>query len=231
MYIYRFLDHPNVLSYYGISYESYDDCNEAYFILLPLASSDLTAYMKNNSLHLNQKIWICLSIARGMEFIHSYQIVHRDLKPDNIFIFDGDNEEEPLICIADMGIAVTTSDSTLRQTCACGTFGYMSPEMIEQKENLTTPILMKSDVFSFAFVVYELLSGTRPFDGDNIGGIAMKMLAAKHKNVPPLEVPSCNDELSEIIYSCWNWLPNDRPDFKIIVNKLEVLYSSLKSKQ
>lgn len=226
MNLFRLLDHPNVLSFCGMSYEI-DDNSEFFYILSPLASSDLTNFMKKNELDTRMITWICLSIAKGMEFIHSFNIVHRDLKPDNIFIYEGENSKEPLIRIGDLGIAVTVSDTSIGHTVSCGTNGYMAPEMLEAQEIVATGALMKIDLYSFGSLLYEIISGERPFNKLNPMAIAAKMVDAKQKDIMPLEIPSCHPTLKKLLKSCWSWYPSKRPDFSSVVHQLENLYSLL----
>jgi serine/threonine protein kinase len=120
---------------------------------------------------------IGFKICGALEYAAKEGIVHRDLKPANIMVASGTE-----IKIADFGAAVLKRSQVV-QTAALGSPYYMSPEQIEGKS-----LTFHSDMYSVGVVLYELLTGSRPFTGANIEELLGKIL--KHEPVPPSAVRS-----------------------------------------
>jgi DNA-binding NarL/FixJ family response regulator/tRNA A-37 threonylcarbamoyl transferase component Bud32 len=117
-----------------------------------------------------------LNIAYGLESIHDAGIVHRDLKPENI-MFRGDDG----LALTDFGISKRiddTSDLTVVGS-VLGTPHYMSPE-----QGRSQPVDARSDLYSAGVILYELLTGKRPFDGDSLPAVIYQHL---HGDIPELE--------------------------------------------
>lgn len=116
-------------------------------------------------------IHICLQILAAARFAHSKGIVHRDLKPQNVMIDDEWN-----VKVTDFGIAHNPVDGDITQTGQMvGTAQYISPEQAQGK-----PVSSSSDLYSVGVVLFEMLTGKVPFDGDSSVAIALK-----HINEPP----------------------------------------------
>lgn len=121
-----------------------------------LSGGSLRAFLhklERTALPMQKLIAISLEIARGMEYIHSQGVIHRDLKPENI-LFD----EEFCLKIADFGIACEAAfcDSLAEDP---GTYRWMAPEMIKRKA-----YNRKVDVYSFGLVLWEMVTGTIPYE-------------------------------------------------------------------
>lgn len=121
-----------------------------------LSGGSLRAFLhklEHTALPMQKLIAISLEIARGMEYIHSQGVIHRDLKPENI-LFD----EEFCLKIADFGIACEAAfcDSLAEDP---GTYRWMAPEMIKLKA-----YNQKVDVYSFGLVLWEMVTGTIPYE-------------------------------------------------------------------
>ncbi len=114
----------------------------------------------------------------ALEYAAKEGIVHRDIKPANIMIADGTE-----VKIADFGAAVLKKSQVV-QTAALGSPYYMSPEQIEGAK----PLTFHSDMYSLGVVLYELLTGKRPFSGANLEELIAKIL--KHEPLPPSELRS-----------------------------------------
>src|SRR5215813_11970372 len=108
---------------------------------------------------------IGFKVCGALEYAFAQGIVHRDIKPANIMIVQGTD-----VKIADFGAAFLRKSQAV-QTAAMGSPFYMSPEQIEQKE-----LTFHSDMYSLGVVLYELLTGKRPFVADNIEGLVKKIL-------------------------------------------------------
>src|SRR5438034_7915965 len=108
-----------------------------------------------------------LAIARAVGYLHDHGIVHRDLKPANVFIENG------TVKIGDYGLskAIGTSQRTA-QTQSVGTVYYMAPEISTGNYN------KQIDVYAAGVILYEMVTGRVPFDGESVGEILMKHLTS-----------------------------------------------------
>lgn len=112
--------------------------------------------LEHQTISLQKLIAFALDIARGMEYIHSQGVIHRDLKPENVLI----NEDNHLK-IADFGIACEEASCDLLADDP-GTYRWMAPEMIKRKS-----YGKKVDVYSFGLILWEMLTGTIPYEDMN----------------------------------------------------------------
>jgi class 3 adenylate cyclase/tetratricopeptide (TPR) repeat protein len=175
------LDHPNVCTIYEIG-ESDDG---QLFIAMPLYDAEtLQTRLARGRLTFDEALPIALQVARGLEHAHASGIVHRDLKPSNIMILpDG------TVKIVDFGIARMHDGAFTDPQTVVGTVPYMSPEQTNG-----APIDCRSDIWSFAIVLHEMLAGRRPFAGDDSHAI----LEAIRQRDPHLTATSYPDVPSGI---------------------------------
>src|SRR5262245_18386334 len=112
-----------------------------------------------------EAIELALQVARGLSFAHENGLVHRDVKPQNVLL-DGDGSAK----ITDFGIAheVDVDGMTITGT-VMGTSTYIAPQQTREQ-----PVDEQTDVYSIGCVIYELLAGEVPFEGDNFVGVAMQ---------------------------------------------------------
>ncbi|XP_058095409.1 serine/threonine/tyrosine-protein kinase HT1-like [Magnolia sinica] len=167
-----------------------------------LSGGSLRAFLhklEHKPLPLQKLITISLDIARGMEYVHSQGVIHRDLKPENI-LFD----ENFCLKIADFGIACEEAycDSLAEDP---GTYRWMAPEMIKHK-----PYGRKVDVYSFGLVLWEMVTGTIPYEEMTPIQAAF---AVVNKNSRPAISAECPAALRALIKQCWALLPEKRPEF------------------
>ncbi|MHA8138437.1 Stk1 family PASTA domain-containing Ser/Thr kinase [Lactobacillaceae bacterium Scapto_B20] len=156
------LNSPNIVKVYGI--EEYDGIQ--YSIIEYVKGSNLKEYIKANpKIPINKVIQIMNQILDAVSVAHRHNIVHRDLKPENVLI-----DEHGNVKIADFGIAIFASEKTRTQTNSIvGSIHYLSPEQV--RGEIATK---QSDIYSLGIIMYELLTGYVPFDGDNPVSIAIK---------------------------------------------------------
>lgn len=115
-----------------------------------------------SALPVGDAVMMGLQIASGLEAAHRKGIVHRDVKPENIMVNDDDHAK-----IMDFGLAKLVGESRLtRPGATVGTVAYMSPEQVQGEE-----IDQRSDVYSFGVLLYEMLTGTVPFQADHVMGM------------------------------------------------------------
>ena len=192
------LNHPNILKTCGLFLGS-EEIEPS--ILLEYCSMDLDNAIKNKILSKVQLACSVYQIACGMKFIHFRKIIHRDLKPKNILI-----SSDGTIKIGDFGISKLISDDGESMTDGMGTLYFMAPEIDEKNYN------EKVDVYSFGVLIYFILS-----NGE------MPKITIKDKFLgKKAEIPKTFTDFSrELIDSCWNFAPEDRPSFENIYNQLK----------
>jgi len=178
------LTHPNIVEIYDVG----EDDGDYYIVMEYIDGKNLKQMLKKRGkLTTAEVVDIMLQITSAMGVAHDGLIIHRDLKPQNILIKD-DGEAK----ITDFGIAMALNATQLTQTnSAMGSVHYFPPEQANGKGST-----LKSDVYSLGIMMYELLTGTLPFRGDNAVEIALK-----HLKEP---VPSIRVELPELPQSIEN---------------------------
>ncbi len=160
------LKHPNLIDLYDIRY---DESGDAWVVMEYVAGASLkdTIDRNPNGLPLDQVRFWFSGIAAGVAYLHDHGIVHRDLKPANIF------EDFGYVKIGDYGLSKFISTSRRSgQTESVGTFHYMAPEIgkgVYGKE---------IDIYALGIVLFEMLTGRTPFDGESSQEIIMKHLTA-----------------------------------------------------
>ena len=156
------LSHPNIVSVLDVG----TDHGLPYMVMEYVDGPDLKDYIRENSpLDLREVIQIMDQILSAVALAHKHNVIHRDLKPQNILIDKIGN-----IKIAYFGIAVALNQSSITQTnSVMGSVHYMSPE--QTRGGLVT---RQSDIYSLGIILYELITGTVPFNGDTPVSIALK---------------------------------------------------------
>ncbi len=198
--------HPNVATVFDA-----DEADDAVFIAMEYVEGrTLRRVIEDERLALPEVLRIATEIARGLAKAHEAGITHRDLKPDNVML-DADGH----VKILDFGLAKlraaeaddpsdNESDFATREGRVLGTPSYMSPE---QAKGQTVDV--RSDVFSLGVVIYEMVSGSRPFTGTT----ATEILIAIDRDPPPpfpreARVPR---DLERVVLACLGKRPEDRP--------------------
>lgn len=156
------LIHPNVVGVYDVDEE--DGLN--YIVMEYVEGYDLKQYISENGMTAPEKaVHIMKQVLSAMALAHRNRIIHRDIKPQNLLIAPDDT-----IKVTDFGIAVALSETSLTQTnTLLGSVHYLSPE--QARGGMATA---KTDIYALGVVLYELLSGAVPFDGESAVSIALK---------------------------------------------------------
>lgn len=191
------LSHPHIVSIY--------DRGEAggnYYIAMEYlrgkSLKDIIA--ENKRLSPSQSIEIAEQILQALQFAHEHDVIHRDIKPHNIVI-NGRNQ----VKVTDFGIARAGTSSRMTETGSIiGTAQYLSPEQAKGKA-----VEQSSDLYSLGIVLYEMLTGTVPFEGENPVAIALKHLS--DDPVPPQTLaPDIPDNLNMVVMKALTKNPASR---------------------
>ena len=176
------LSHPNIV----MIYDAGED-NGLFYIAMELVEGEtLQEIMARGLLPVEQVISIVEQIAAGLEYAHTRKVVHRDIKPANIMLTEGQ------VKVTDFGLAKVTS-SMAASTKVVGTPSYMSPEQITSGS-----LDGRSDIFSLGAMAYEMLTGVRPFQGDNIPAVMFKVM--REEPAPPAVLnPAIHPGLNYIV--------------------------------
>ena len=182
------IKHPNIVS---INDFGRLPDQRPYFVMELLSGRTLAALLKaGGALPARQATRIAMSIASGLEAAHEARVVHRDLKPENVFLIDDEGKE---LRIVDFGAALVMGGSRLtKQGIVFGTPHYMSPEQAGGK-----PVDHRADVYALGIILYEMLTGRVPFEGDTyMGVLTQHMFVAP---TPPSQiVPDLGGKLGAI---------------------------------
>ncbi|KVH98209.1 serine/threonine-protein kinase HT1-like isoform X1 [Cynara cardunculus var. scolymus] len=200
------LKHPNIITFFAACKKPPVFC----IINEYLAGGSLRAFLHQQepySLHPNLVLKLAIDIARGMQYLHSQGIIHRDLKSENLLL-----GEDMCVKVADFGISCLESQCGSAKGFT-GTYRWMAPEMIKEQKHTK-----KIDVYSFAVVLWELLTALTPFDDMTPEQAAF---AVCQKNARPPLAASCPKAFRELINRCWSSKPCKRPGFNEIVKVLE----------
>jgi serine/threonine protein kinase len=157
------LQHPNIVTVFELG----DDRGVPFIAMELLPGADLETLLRSGEpLLLQEQLDIMIQVCRGLHFAHERKVVHRDIKPSNIRVL-----EDGTAKIMDFGIAKLAGSGVTRSGMLIGTVHYMSPEQV-----LGKPLDGRSDIFSVGVILYELLSGKRPFTGESPTEVLYKIV-------------------------------------------------------
>ena len=163
------LSHPNIVSVFDVSRSSDAD----YIVMELIDGLTLKQYMQQKGvLNWREALHFAIQIAKALEHAHSRGIVHRDIKPHNIMVL-----KDGSVKVADFGIARITSSSNTLTREALGSVHYISPEQAKGGR-----VDERTDIYSLGVVLYEMLTGRPPFDGESPVSIAIQHISER----PPL---------------------------------------------
>jgi CHASE2 domain-containing sensor protein/predicted Ser/Thr protein kinase len=175
------LSHPNIVTVYDVG----EDYDLSYIAMEFIEGENLTPYCKIDSLlPVRTVLKIGGVVARALDYAHTQGVVHRDIKPGNIMLL-----KDGTIKITDFGIARIATSSRTRTGIIMGTPTYMSPEQLAGRR-----VDGRSDIFSLGILLYELLTGEKPFKGESITTLMYQIANEPH--------PSPTDYISDIPEPC-----------------------------
>ncbi|OHT01877.1 hypothetical protein TRFO_31225 [Tritrichomonas foetus] len=200
--------HPCLLPFLGITLQ------HPYCILTEYISGG-TLFSRLHRKELNQKILtptnktiIAIGVAHGMEFLHSKNLIHRDLKSLNILL-----DEEGLPFIGDFGLSRSLNTEKDLMTKGVGTSQWMAPEVLNSEH-----YNCKVDVYSFAIIMWELLTEEIPYKDVLDHNVVTQVL---NFNKRPAIPEDCPQNIASFISDCWDRDPDHRPSFQTIVKMLD----------
>lgn len=179
------LQHANIVTVFELG----EDRGVPFIAMELLSGADLDSLLRSGEpLLLQESLDIIIQVCRGLHFAHEHRIIHRDVKPSNIRVL-----EDGSVKIMDFGIAKLGTTDLTKSGMMVGTVHYMSPEQIRAK-----PLDGRSDVFSAGVILYELLSGKRPFVGEGATDVLFKIV---HEPTPLLarDLGDCSQPLQAVI--------------------------------
>lgn len=166
------LSHPNIVSIYDVGQDG-----DIYYIVMEYVKGITLKNMiieNKGPLGITQAVDITMQVARALDHAHKNHIVHRDIKPQNILV-----TEDNIVKVTDFGIARAVNGSTLTYSGdVLGTAYYFSPE--QARGGITDE---KTDIYSLGIVMYEMLTGKVPFEGDSPISVALKHI--QENIIPP----------------------------------------------
>ena len=172
------LEHAAIVPVYDVGHDN----NQLFFVMRYMSGRSLTERIRSRSLSLSQMAHILQRVAAALDYAHNRGVIHRDLKPDNI-LFDECNNAY----ISDFGIAKLMQTTQLTSSGIIGTPTHMSPEQAKGED-----VDGRSDIYSLGVILFEMLSGKRPYEARTPLGLALKHAAypiprilSLNPNLPP----------------------------------------------
>lgn len=189
------LEHPNIVNIYDVGSE-----NGLYYIVMEYVEGiTLKTYIeKKGQLSFKESASIAIQVARGIEAAHNKNIIHRDIKPQNIIISTDGN-----VKVTDFGIAKATSSNTISSD-VMGSVHYASPEQARNGF-----VDGRSDIYSLGIVMFEMVTGRVPFDGDTTVAVALQHLQEEIAR-PSIYAPDLPISFEKIILKCTQKTPDRR---------------------
>lgn len=208
------ISHPNVLTIYDVfelppASDADIQVSSPCMVMELLSGETLADRLSEGRLFSEEEARsIVIQTAKALGAAHRADVVHRDLKPDNIFLVPQDDGEVRVV-MTDFGVArpnnqPDTEESFTATDVIVGTPLYMAPEQLELEEALP-----ESDLYTLGLVVYEMLTGKFPFEGDT--GIQVVFMRVQEDPIPPSRFkPDISEKWEELILSCLERDPNNR---------------------
>ena len=189
------LSHPNLITIHDIA-----EHDGAPFIVMEyLDGEELTAIIAKRRTALDVKLRMMIDLCQGLAYAHAKGLVHRDIKPANIFV-----TRQLHVKILDFGLARGLESDLTRTGNVVGTPSYMAPEQIRGE-----PIDQRADIFAAGVVLYELLSGRKPFSGESTAATIYQVLEHQPQRVDQLD-PTLPGDLGKIVQRAIEKRPADR---------------------
>lgn len=193
------LSHPNVVNVYDFGHEG-----DAYFIVMELVEGETLAAMLRGERRVPESVAIdyATQIAAGLAFAHRQGLLHRDVKPANILVTGDD-----VVKLGDFGIARAVSENAIGVTqpgMVMGSVAYVSPEQAQGQE-----LDARSDLYSLGVVLYQMVTGRLPFNGETPVAVALKHVSESAPVLDPVR-DGISPALASIVATLLQKNPTDR---------------------
>ncbi len=204
------IEHENIIRIHDYGEEQ----GRPFIVMEFLVGEDLRhAIRDGHTGDLNNKLRIAKDIARALEYVHSKKIVHRDIKPDNVHI-----DATGKVKLMDFGIARAEGLSLTRAGFALGTPYYMAPELV-----LGQPATDMVDIYAFGILLFELLTGQKPIEGETVERL-FYMILNEPLNTAPLNQAGLPEPLITLVRHCTAKKIEERPQsFREVIAELDRL--------
>ncbi|XP_052138871.1 serine/threonine-protein kinase STY46 isoform X2 [Oryza sativa Japonica Group] len=206
VYILREVQHTNVVRFIGACTKPPQFC----IITEYMSGGSLYDFVhkQHNVLDLPTLLKFAVDVCRGMCYLHQRGIIHRDLKSANLLM-----DKDHVVKVADFGVA-RFQDQGGNMTAETGTYRWMAPEVINHQ-----PYDNKADVFSFAIVLWELITSKIPYNTMTPLQAAVGVRQGLRPGLPE----NAHPQLLDLMRRCWEGIPSNRPPFSDILAELEDL--------
>jgi len=201
------LRHPNIVTFMACTFEKPDVCIVTEFV----ERGSLYKILHDTAviLELDHVRKLALDACKGMAYLHGAYIIHRDLKSHNLLV-----DKNWKIKVADFGLSRALGEQGTNTTLtACGTPCWTAPEVLRSQR-----YSFYADVYSFAICLWEMVTREDPFSGTAPYQVVIAVATTKLRpNLPK----NTNKDFEQIITSCWNEVPEERPNFGDLIIKLK----------
>jgi serine/threonine protein kinase len=191
------INHENIISVYDFGEEQ----GRPFIVMEFLEGESLRDAIKNGHLgSFRRRLKIAIQVGRALDYIHARKIIHRDIKPENIHL-----DPAARVKLVDFGIAKTEGMQLTGAGFTLGTPYYMAPEQV-----LGKPLTPQADVYAFGILLFELLAGNKPVNGDTVEKIFQQILY-EPLNLEPLVRLDTPAGLIDLIARCTSKQLAQRP--------------------
>jgi serine/threonine-protein kinase len=210
------IDHPNVVDIYDVGTQD----GSVYLVMELLHGESLADRLDRGPMEVTEACALLMHALRAVAAAHAQGVIHRDLKPDNIFLCVGPDGEPREPKVVDFGISkiADARDMSLTQSgMVMGTPYYMSPEQVRGLRDVDE----RGDVYAFGVILYEMITGTRPFDAETYNQLILKIVTEEPTSLVALQ-PGVDPRLAAVIARAMARNRDDRyPTVSALASDLE----------